>query len=221
MNDTQVSVERLREVLASVAETAGDGADCPDPNRLWLSGRDELDPEENERVVEHLARCTSCGTAWRIARDLAPATATPERIIETSWIARGGWMRLAAAAVLIIAVGGAYYFLAPRTGDRESTYRMQESESLRSLVDETIPLPRNDFVLRWTAGPEGTLYDVIVTSETMEILARGSELDEPEFKVPEAALGAVESGSRVFWQVNARLPDGRQMESEAFVVRVE
>lgn len=220
MSDEQFSEERLREVLASVAETAGDGADCPDPNRLWLSGRDELDPEENERVVMHLAHCTNCGTAWRIARDLAPDAAAVHTD-KPSWVVRTGWTRLAAAAVLVIAVGGAYYILSPRVGEQESAYRTQENRSLQSAVDETVPLPRNDFVLRWTAGPEGTIYDVIVSSETVEILARGLELDEPEYRVPAAALDAVASGSRVFWQVNARLPDGRQMESDAFIVLVE
>jgi len=221
MSDKQFSEERLRDLLASVAETAGDGADCPDPNRLWLSGRDELDPAENERVVAHLADCTNCGMAWRVARDLAPRTAVIELEGKRSWIPLTNWMRLAAAAVLIIAVGGAYYLLSPRVVDRESAYRTQDNGSLHSLVDETVPLPRNDFVLRWTAGPEGTLYDVIVTSETMEILARGLELDEPEYQVSATALDAVEPGSRVFWQVSARLPDGRHMESDAFIVLVE
>lgn len=220
MSEKQFSEERLREVLASVAETAGDGADCPDPNRLWLSGRDELDPDENEQVVMHLAHCTNCGTAWRIARDLAPqpAAASTGR---TPRIVRSGWTRLAAAAVLVIAVGGAYYILSPRVGDREPAYRTQESASLQSTLDETVPLPRNDFVLRWTAGPEGTIYDVVVSTETVEILACGAELDEPQYRVPAAALDTVASGSRIFWQVNARLPDGRQMESDTFVVRVD
>jgi hypothetical protein len=220
MSEKQFSEERLREALASVAETAGDGVDCPDPNRLWLSGRDELDPDENEHVVMHLAHCTNCGTAWRIARDLAPDAAAVHTKTP-SWFLRGGWTRLAAAAVLVIAVGGAYYILSPRVGEQESAYRTQDSESLQSTVDETVPLPRNDFFLRWTAGPEGTIYDVIVSSETVEILARGLELDEPEYRVPAEALEAVASGSRVFWQVNARLPDGRHMESDAFIVLVE
>jgi hypothetical protein len=55
----------------------------------------------------------------------------------------------------------------------------------------------------------------------MEPLSRGFGLDRPEFQVPDEALGSIESGSRVFWQVTARLPDGRRIESKTFFVRIE
>ena len=81
MNTMDLPDERLRKELAGVAEVAGDGKDCPSPDTLWLSGRDELDAADNEEVVLHIAECTACASAWKLARELAPAAeVTPFRV---------------------------------------------------------------------------------------------------------------------------------------------
>jgi hypothetical protein len=92
---------------------------------------------------------------------------------------------------------------------------------LQSLIPEDEPLPRERFVLRWVPAAEGAVYDVLVTTERMDTLARGTGLDEAEFKVAEDVFESVESGSPIFWQVSAHLPDGRRIESPTFIVSVK
>ena len=220
MTGRPLEEERLRAALAASIELLGDGGACPDPDRLVASGRGDLAPGGDEDVILHIAACTACAAAWRIAREVAG-----DRVVEARTPARRtspyvGWAGLAAAAALILAaIGGSAVLLYPdRSG--ESAYREQEGDSLRSLLSESEPLPRERFVLRWTGGPEGTLYDVLVTDERMSTLERGIGLERAELRVPAAALQSVEPGGRVFWQVSAHLTDGRRIESPTFIATV-
>ncbi len=133
----------------------------------------------------------------------------------------GRWFQMAAAAaVVVVAVGLGVVFLSPEE-ERAPVYRAQEGQWLLSTVDLEKPLARDRFVLRWTAGPEGTFYDVRVMSAKLEPVARAIGLDRPEYEVPGEALAEVESGSRILWQVTALLPDGQRVESETFFAVVE
>jgi hypothetical protein len=221
MSGSGFSDDRLRGALAEIAEAAGEGRDCPQADRLWLSARRELDPAENEAVLLHLARCPACSLAWRVAQDMGPrsagATVGP---VETRSRNRL-WIALAAAAVLVVALGLGIVFRPGPAGEAGTVYRTQEGAWLVSSLEEDAALPRRHFVLRWAAGPEGTLYDVLVTSETLEPLAEGVSLEAAELVVPAESLEGLAPGSRVLWQVLARLPDGRTVESEAFTARVE
>ena len=60
----------------------------------------------------------------------------------------------------------------------------------------------------------------MVTNARLETLIRRSGILRTEFLVPEAALDHVPPGSRVLWQVSARLPDGRRVESPTFLAVV-
>ena len=75
MRSEEFSDAQLRESIAGTAELLGDGADCPDAERLVLSGRGELTPIDDEGVLLHIAECTACATAWRIAREIGPSRA--------------------------------------------------------------------------------------------------------------------------------------------------
>jgi hypothetical protein len=186
-----------------------------------LSGRGELNPTDDERVILHIAACTACAAAWRIAREIAPARAPSVHPAGRRPSDRRTWLRVAAAAAMLLVVSTAgWYFLAPDRRD-SIVYREQAGELIRNLLEEDEALPRNRFVLRWSAGPEGTAYDVLVASERMVPLSRGLGLDRPEFQVSEEHLAGLETGARVLWQVTAYLPDGRRIESKTFFVRVE
>ena len=216
MSGQELSDQRLREALVEVAGAAGDGTDCPPPERLWRAGRGKLAPAETEAVVLHVARCPSCGMALRIAHDLSPRRRPASRLSGPR-----GWMGLAAAAVLIVAAGVGIRYLPRLIGEPAPTYRAQESEPLRSMLDDGAVLPRDAFVLRWEAGPEGTLYEVQVATETLDPVARKMGLRTNEFRVPAESLDRLPSGSRVVWQVTASLPDGRTLESALFINEVE
>ena len=221
MSDASFTDEQLRDELTRVARLDEGGSHCPPADRLVSSARGELDPRSDRPVVVHIARCTACAAAWRVAREVASTGSGSETLSAGRTSVRYVWLRWAAAAALIVvAVGLGIVFVGP---ERETApvYREQEGPLLRSLLDERQPLPRDLFVLRWTPGPEGTFYDLRVMTSKLETLARVERLDRAEFQVPEESLATLAPGSRVLWQVTALLPTGQRVESETFFVEVE
>lgn len=223
MSDGRFSDASLREALVESALIAGDGEACPPPDRLRLSARGELPPRENRELVEHLAGCTACGAAWRLARRLARDGA--EKAAGSSGVILRPplWRRaapFAAAAALILTVGLGIRFL---TGPGEETpvYRAEREDWLRPLGEAGETLPRDACLLRWTPGPEGTSYHLRVTDEDLRLLAVGRRLDRAEYLVSEESLDGIAAGASIFWQVSAALPDGRRVDSETFVTVVE
>ena len=81
-------------------------------------------------------------------------------------------------------------------------------------------LSRRD-LLRWTAGPEGTTYDLHVTDEDLEVLATARRIGEAEYLVDPEALAGLPPGEKVLWRVVAYLPDGGQVASRTFVTPVQ
>jgi hypothetical protein len=134
---------------------------------------------------------------------------------------RRAWPGWAAAAALLAAlVGAGIVFLFSPEPARMPVYREQPGEAIESVVPESRPLPRDAFVLRWADVSPGALYDITVTDARLRTLARGLGLREPHYRVPEEALAATAAGDRILWQVSARLPDGRRVESPTFVATV-
>jgi hypothetical protein len=78
-------------------------------------------------------------------------------------------------------------------------------------------IDRGRFLLRWSSAAEGALYDVRVMTESLVEIASARDLTRPELVVPSPDLRAIASGSRVLWQVTARLPSGAEVRSETFV----
>jgi hypothetical protein len=206
--------------FARLAEIAGDGSGCPSPETLWRSARAELEPDENDAVVLHLGECTACAAAWRVARELShESLAERARFLERRPVRRT-WVPLAAAAALVVAVVGLSLVLRDGPGSPPS-YRTQEGEWLQPITAEGATVPRDDFVLRWTAGPEGTTYDVGVTTEDLRLLARETRLEAAELRVAAEQFSGLVPGTPIFWQVTAHLPDGRTVDSASFKVLLE
>ncbi len=211
--------EDLRAALRRSAEVAGDGTGCPEAERLVSSARKDLPRDENAAIVLHIATCTSCAAAWRVARDVAGVPlAAPSEIPRAVFPA--GWIRWAAAAAVgLAAIVGGISVLGPEP-ETPAVYREQEDGTIRSLVPETEPIPRGDFLLRWSAAADGATYDLVVADARMRTLARVTDHAGTEVRVPGAALAELEPGSRVYWRVSARLPNGRTLESATFLATV-
>jgi hypothetical protein len=215
-----VEDQRLRDAFQAGVAVAGDGTRCPTSERLWASAREELRGEENESIVLHLAECAACATAWRLARELAaPGTAESGEARDgvRRWRPLRYWVPLAAAAVLVVGVG-VRLVMRPTSRVDEPVYRSESGPEIRSTVPAS--LPREAFLLRWEGGPEGTTYDVLVTSERLEPLDRASRLAEPQHLVEEARLATLAAGDRVLWRVIAHLPGGREAASPTFATAV-
>jgi hypothetical protein len=210
--------DRLREAFALSDGLPGRQEECPTPERLWESAREELGARESEAVIRHLAVCAPCSAAWRIARDLAGDRAPAVATRRFDW--RRGWAPLAAAAMLIVAVG----LTLERVGTRPTgppAYRAEEGSWIRPRADTPTAMPRDRFVLRWSQGPEGSTYDVRVVAAGHGPLARGLRLDRPEFSVPAASLAGIPAGTKILWQVTVYFSDGRIADSSTFITEVE
>jgi hypothetical protein len=131
------------------------------------------------------------------------------------------WVPIAAAAALVVVAGVVSVQVLRERTPATPVYRSPGADWLRSELPADGALARDHCLLRWTPGPEGTTYQVRVMSEDHDPLARGRRLDRAEYLVPAAALGELPSEARIFWQVTARLPDGRTVDSETFDGRVE
>ena len=210
MNDEHPSVHELRAALIEAASRAVPGPDCPEPHALWAVADGSGEPS----VLDHVAACGSCQEAIRLARELARAptsnvVALPSR----------RWTPVAViGGALAAGIIGVLLLRTPAPEPAPDVMRGDLDVPLRALSGDR--LPRAAAELRWTAGPEGTVYDVRVMNERLDTLAEATELDEPRWTIPAAALADDEDGA-LQWQVTARTPDGRRMQSPTWTVQIE
>ena len=177
--------------------------------------------KRDDELLLHLGECGACAAAWRVAREMARDSAAGAEVSPHRGAWRSARLRWGAAAALLIAAAAlGVPFTGPWTTE-PPVYRAQEGYRLAPAGEDGETLPRDSFVLLWTPGPAGSTYDVRVTSAELDLLARGSGLEQARFQVPEAALVELPSGARVFWQVTAHLPDGRRVDSASFLALIE
>jgi hypothetical protein len=207
----------LRSALAELVEVKGSGEDCPEAALLWDSATERLSGKRNVAIVRHLGECTACGVAWELARDLGPAVSRPA-VVSGS---RPGWLPLAAAAVLVLGLTGVWLYEPWRPGEPPASYRDPAPAWLVAGLPADAVLAREACTLRWAAGPEGTTYDVVVTSEELRPLARTFGLDRPEHLVDAADLAPVAPGGKILWRVTAHLATGQDVVSATFIHVVE
>ena len=220
MKREEGELARLRRAFACQSH-APEPAACPPPEKIWESVRGELPAAHARAIVEHMAACPSCAEDWRLAVALQkPATAS-NVISAAERFSVGRRLRtwgLAAAAVLALAVFGVQWAQQTRV---DPTYRGDEV-TIQTLVEEGQALPRQQFLLRWSA-PEipGATYDIKVSTEDLRVIATGDDLRKPQFLVPAHALAGLPPGTRLMWNVDAELPEGGHVESATFFTTVQ
>jgi hypothetical protein len=223
VTDLRGSNERLADAFQALSDT--DSADVPEDlrERIWLAVSGALPPEERRELVERTATDPGCAETWRIASEMWRASqasavredAVPAPALTTRWTPR--WLATAAAFFLVTAIG-VVSLVNRRTGDE---FRTSSGFVVASLVPADRALPRNAFRLRWTPGPEGSRYQVRVTTEDLRVLATADDLSAPEFAVDPAALSGLPGGASVFWQVDVSLPNGERLTSSTFITPIE
>ena len=222
MKREEGELAKLRRAFASVSQAEPVPAACPSPEQIWGAVRGELSPGEIRQIVEHTAACASCAEDWRLAVALQKPVGASNVVHATERFSAGRRFRnwgLAAAAALAVAVVGIRW--QQNMIDEQAVYRQGEQATIQSLVEEGRPLPRNEFLLRWSA-PQGATYDVEVSTEDLRVVASADDLREPQFLVPASALAGLPPGTRLLWTVDAELPQGGQMRSEqTFVTTVQ
>lgn len=231
---TTTSDDRLREGFASARNVAADAAACPDASLIWDSAAETLTGDDNESLLRHTAGCGACAASWRLAREMLneglPGEASAETIEASSRFATGRrrgagpgpwWFGLAAAAVLVLAVSFVVVQESQPVAPTEPIYRTTPGGGLSAEVDPATPAPRDAMVLRWSGAPDGTTYDLRVTTDRLAPLHRAFGIEQAEYRIPENALADVPSGAVILWTVTAHLPDGRRWSSNSFRATVE
>ncbi len=211
-------LSRLREAVAEQPpRSAPEG--CPGSEELWESAAGELDPVENEAVILHLARCSECSLIWRLAREMLVADRDASSSVIP--ISRGGrwrtWRKVvvpAIAAAMLIGIGLGASWLIRRGASPEPVFRQQPDAGRILASPETQRRARSACRLEWSAGPEGTLYDLIATDERLNTLVTVRRLERPEYELAPEVIPT--SATEVLWRITAHLPDGRTVVSDTF-----
>ena len=124
-------------------------------------------------------------------------------------------------AAAVVVLGVVVPLLQTQPWHRSPVLRNAGSAGVESRLADNEALPRSRFLLRWSAGRDGSVYDVVVSDGDLNLLYHGHRLPEPELLVPVAALEPVADGGEVLWRVDAIDPDGSHVLSPTFVQRVE
>lgn len=231
--------EALRRAFSANAED--DDRDTVDDERIWRAVRGELSREERHAVIEEMARNPAMAESWRIAKALsdelgdpvvadqrmaaednddayAGQTVVPSSVATRPWVRRHQWsLGFAVAAMLALSIGLNQSSWMPGS---ISEYRQAASQDVVSLLAEGDRLPRQDFTLRWSAV-EHASYRLRVLTPELQVLLDVGDLDTNEYRVEAHRLSDLPSGSRLLWQVEAHLPDGRQLTSATFFAEVQ
>ena len=192
------------------------GTDCFDAERILDVVLGKRPASERRALADHAAGCAECAAAWRLAREYAKEarlSSAPARTLPWRWIG-------AAAALLVLALAAPLVMQRLSPGGAPAL-RSVGHEAIESLTPSDRPLPADAFELRWSAGPEGTRYDLRVMETDLEKIAGARALQAAEYTVPAEALAGIEPGTTLLWQVDATFPDGRRISSETFAVRLE
>ena len=225
MTDSRAADERLRAAFQALGDAAE--AECPgeERERIWRAVAGELPARERRELVNRMATNPAYAEAWRIADEMWRSSHagvtnranTADTAVPRLWWWTPGW--LAAAAVLVIGIGLAVTTQLNRAP--AGTFREATQYVVNPLVPADAELARDAFRLRWTPGPEGSRYQVTVTTEDLRVLTIAPDLTTPELVVDRGVLSGLGAGARVFWQVVVMLPTGERVSSQTFVVRVQ
>jgi hypothetical protein len=211
--------EPLGEAFRALGDTSGGTCSEADLERIWRAVAGELPAAERREIVDRMATDPAYAEAWRVADELwhasheegATAAGRHVRWWTSTWFAT--------AAVLILGVSLVLVSVLNRSQNKE--YRTPAGYAVGSLVPSETFLSRDGFRLRWTPAPQGSRYQVRVTTEDLRVLTTVEDLTVPELVVDRERLASLPPGARVLWQVDAALPSGERVSSQTFVVRVQ
>lgn len=224
MNGADHNDATLLEQAFSTDEMDRAPGDCPSDEELWASASGELSQAANETVILHLAQCSECSSIWRLGREILPEDhLSGASVVSIEDRRRSSlWRRVllpAAAAAVLIGVGLSTGLFLKNDPTSTPVFRNQGNDYKILPSPEAKSLPRSACNLRWSSGPDGTRYDLIVTDGELEILSTVKGLNEPEYTVPQGQIPA--STEELLWRVTAHLPDGGSVSSETFTTVID
>lgn len=216
MTSSPAEFERLR---AAFAANADGPPSCSEPwsaERILSAVRGELTPHETRELVELTSSHPEIAEAWRLARKVDAIIESESVIVPIQRTRRRLWTTgLAAAAVVVIGIAAGQLWRPPP--QHSPTYRSNDESTITSALQENVPLPRGAFQLHWSGGPEGSTYDLVVSTTDLRILDRGEGLKSMSYLVPEDVLRGLPSGATLLWRVEATTPEQKHLSSPTFV----
>jgi hypothetical protein len=209
--------DRLKDAFRAISADSRIDATEADIERVWRAVSGDLPAAERRDVVDRMASEPAVAEAWRVAHEVRRAQMgdAPVDIGSSPRSWTPAWIGLAALLVLSVGVS-LVQFRTPA-----ETFRDSGRYVIESLVASDATLPRDAFVLRWKPGPDGSRYQVRVTTEDLRVLTTAVDLTAPELKIPPERLSDVAPNTRVLWQVVVALPGGETVSSQTFVVRAQ
>jgi hypothetical protein len=211
--------ESLRQAYRALGDTSPGTCSDHDLERIWRAVAGELPAAERRELVDRMATDPACAEAWRVADELWRASqvegATGAAHHVRPWTR--SWLATAAVLMLGVTIGLVSWLNRPH-GDE---FRDPGGYVIESLVPSETPLSRDAFRLRWSPAPQGSHYQVRVTTEDLRVLATAEDLIVPELVVERDRLAGLPPGTRVLWQVDVALPSGERVSSHTFVARVQ
>ena len=222
MTDQDSNQDRLRAAFAVPAEKSVSSADCLPDETIWKAVHAGLDAVELQRVLDHTAGCAACAESWRMAHAVGNEAGIRKIGALRAFPSRRAVFALSAVAATILLV----LFVAPTLNDWPGSipadeFRDAPAVRLESLLDETEIFSRNALQLRWTGGPEGTLYTVELVDENLAVLARSEPQEPTEYTVPPDKLEGLPADATLYWRIDAVLPDATRISSGVFLLRLQ
>jgi hypothetical protein len=213
----------MREAFQALGHGSRASGGCPTPEQIWDAATGASDAATVRALVEHTAGCRACAQDWRLACGLDETRRAEPADLEqgTKVVARknvpGSRAVFAAAASTLLALAGVVYVVQRTADPRGSGLRDSTSQAIRSLLSEDDVLSRDHCRLAWSGAPQGSRYDVIVTTASLDPVLEARELVEDEVVVPASDLEPATSS--LLWRVEATLPDGSRIVSPTFSAR--
>ncbi len=215
----------LRRAFAAAPAADMPRADCPPASRIWEAARGELAPARLRETLYHVAGCTVCTEAWRLAQALEEGSEvdleeSPEETPAPPGASRFRWFRqaggAAAAAVIVLVFG-----LQLRDGgDADSAFRAPEAGEIELLSKG--PLARDDCRLRWRGPEKAGYYRLVVRPEAdlMSPLAEEAALEKLEYRLPPEVLARLPPGAVLLVRLEAVHPIEGALAARTFRVTV-
>ncbi len=214
MTDPDTELERLRAAFNEGDAPAGS---CPAPEEIWAAAAGTATPHATRRMIDHLASCSSCSAAWRLACEL-PREARDAPAPRGNATALGARRLAGYAAALALAVLAALA-LRPET-PAEPTLRAGTSPEIVSALDEREPVRRDELTLRWRGVSAGSVCRVTLADRELRSIFELGGLASAEARVPAAALAGQAAGALLYWQVQCEPTQGEPIASATFRVRL-
>jgi len=178
----------------------------------------ELGDAELESLIDRLHFEPALAEAWRMAVVVRNELAGRSRFKRPAGMGR--WFAvvgLAATVVLAVAIPSLLHW----RGERDSVMRESPRSSITSLIEDGAALPREAFDLAWRASGDHGVFRVHVLDSDLKVLHDEASVQNPELRVPAAALADLDPDSTVLWWVETTGPSDLRLRSPTFVQLVQ